>query len=336
MILEEKKPCLSVLLPSYNNAATILETIKSILNQSFKDFELLISDDQSTDQTVDLIRSVHDERIKFYVNEKNLGCGGNLNACLNLASADILVYVCGDDILDVAALEKIYKAFQISEEIGTVVRPYYWFEEDYRKPVRVTKQFDKTKVVSINSPFGQVKDVVALADQLSGIGFRRKHIVGHFEVNPFVETASMVVKMLKQSSSVILKDNIVAVRIGFSNSRNCSVYQKSPMLSWANMINKVLIEEKFKKLKKYLIRNFIARNYIGLVQIKNYGGFKFLLREIWYLLKFRWQNIFNIRFWFFSLGTIIVPSVILRKLVVGYKNVFNSRFLKNLSINNNF
>ena len=334
MSSERKKIKLSVLIPTYNNAATIRETIESILNQSYRDFELVIRDDKSTDNTVDIIKSINDDRIRFYINEKNLGCGGNLNACKDTAKGDILVYMCGDDILDKKALKKIHESFLISEDIGTVVRPYYWFEESPMKPVRITKQFHKMEIVSIDSPFSQIRDVIALSDQLSGIGFRKKYINGFFEINPFVETASMVAVMLKNSKSVILKDNIVAVRISSSGSKNYSVYKKSPIFSWLSLINKIFSEERFSELRKYLIKNFIANNYIGLVQIKNYGSYKFLFREIWYLLKFRWENIFSFKFWLYSLGTLIIPRSILRKLVVEYKNKINSQFLKSLSIGN--
>lgn len=328
-----EKMKVSVLIPTYNNSLTIAETIKSILNQSYTDFELVICDDKSTDSTVNLIRSIKDVRIKLYINEKNLGCGGNMNACANMASGDILVYVCGDDLFDADALKKIYEAFQIAEDIGVVARPYYWFEENFRKPVRMTMQFDKTEIVSMDSSFDKIRDVIALSGQLSGIGFRKKHMHALFDGQPFIETASMVMNILKKNPVVILKDNIIAVRINSSGSMNYSVYVKSPMLAWYSLIDRIFFEDRYEPLKKYLVNNFVANNYIGLVQIKNYGNYKFLIREIWYLLRMRWQNIYNPLFWFFSAGTIIVPKFILRRLVTIFKNKINSKSLNIKSIN---
>jgi glycosyltransferase involved in cell wall biosynthesis len=319
---------LSVLIPSYNNSLTIAETIKSILNQSYTDFELIICDDKSTDDTINVVKSINDGRISLYVNEKNLRCGGNLGKCMDVAKGDILVYVCGDDILDIDALKKIYEVFQLSDDIGIVVRPYYWFEENYKKPVRATKQFDKTEIVSIDSSWDKIRDVIFLSDNPSGIGFRKKFMSESFDNEPFVEMASMVANMVKKYQTVILNDNIVAVRINASGSTKRSTYLKSPMMAWYKLINRVFIEEKYKLLRKYLISNFIANNYIGLVQIKNYGGYRFLMREIWYLLKMRWQNIYSPGFWFFSIGTIVTPKIILRKSVAIYKNKINSRLLK--------
>ena len=63
---EEK---LSVCIPVYNGADTIRQTIQSILAQTFKDFELLIVDNASTDNTVNIVRSFTDDRIKVHLNE---------------------------------------------------------------------------------------------------------------------------------------------------------------------------------------------------------------------------------------------------------------------------
>ena len=72
---------ITVCLPVYNGADTVLQTIHSVLNQTFIDFEFIIVDNVSTDATFDIISSVKDERIKIYVNEENKGCGGNLEEC---------------------------------------------------------------------------------------------------------------------------------------------------------------------------------------------------------------------------------------------------------------
>ena len=69
-IASEEK--LSVCIPVYNGADTIRQTIQSILAQTFKDFELLIVDNASTDNTVNIVRSFTDNRIKLYLNEKTM------------------------------------------------------------------------------------------------------------------------------------------------------------------------------------------------------------------------------------------------------------------------
>ncbi|MBR3745689.1 MAG: glycosyltransferase family 2 protein, partial [Selenomonadaceae bacterium] len=66
-------PKVSVILTSYNHAAYISAAIESVLNQTFTDFELLIVDDGSTDNSREIIKQYNDPRIKFFLYEKNRG-----------------------------------------------------------------------------------------------------------------------------------------------------------------------------------------------------------------------------------------------------------------------
>jgi glycosyltransferase involved in cell wall biosynthesis len=320
----------SVCIPVYNGSNTILQTINSILVQTFKDFELVIVDNASTDNTAEIVRSIKDDRIKLYINQKNIGCGRNLDECKKRATGDILFYIAADDLADINAIEKVYNAFKISEDVGIVTRPYFWFDEDVTKPVRIKKRFSEDQIVSINDSYDKVADVVALSDQISGTGFRKKYMNFSFRQEYFVETASMVIPILKNCKAMILKDNIVAIRITSRNCRNPLIYEKSPMLSWYNLIVKLFNEDKYEGLRKYLINNFVANNYVGLVQIKNFGGYNYLFREIYYLIRLRWKNILNVRFWFFSMGTIVIPRIILTRMTVIFKNKINSKFIKNI------
>ena len=317
------KPKISVCIPVYNGESTIGETIKSVLGQTFADFEMVIVDDCSKDQSSKVIKAIKDRRIRYCLNEKNLGCGGSLSECTRRAFSDLLFYVCQDDLLDKDALEKVYRAFCLDQAIGVVVRPYYWFQESYHQPVRLTRQFEKEEIVSLNSSFGKIANVIALSDQISGVGLRKEYLKSFFSNAPFIEMASVVCDVLKRHKAYILKDNIVAVRIGNNGATNPRVYLDSPVMVWYGLIQKTYSGIAFESLRKYLVGHLIANNYVGLVQIKNYGTLKQLLREIFYLLKLRPQNLFSFNFWFFSLGTMVIPGFLLKRMVNYYKNRIN-------------
>lgn len=89
---------LSVILPAYNASAYVGEAIDSILGQDFGDFELLIADDGSTDDTLAKIQSYKDERIRIIINEKNLGLIGTLNRLVNEAKGEFVARMDADDI----------------------------------------------------------------------------------------------------------------------------------------------------------------------------------------------------------------------------------------------
>ncbi len=114
------EPLVSVCIPAYNNAEYIRDTIVSVLNQTYRNIELIVVDDKSTDETADIVESVKDERLKLYRNEKNLGMVGNWNRCLNLATGEFVKLICADDMLDSDAIEKEAKAMQEHPEVNLV------------------------------------------------------------------------------------------------------------------------------------------------------------------------------------------------------------------------
>ena len=91
-------PLVSVLMPCYNNADYIGEAIESILCQSLQDFELIVLDDCSTDNSAEIISSFADERIVYHCNERNMGLANNLNIGLEIARGKYIVRMDGDDI----------------------------------------------------------------------------------------------------------------------------------------------------------------------------------------------------------------------------------------------
>lgn len=91
---------------AYNAAPYISQSIQSILNQSFRDFELLIVNDGSTDNTVDIIKSFDDPRIRLIENESNQGLGFTRNVALKEAQGKFLAVLDADDIAFPDRLEK--------------------------------------------------------------------------------------------------------------------------------------------------------------------------------------------------------------------------------------
>ena len=80
--MTNNKPLVSVCIPAYNNADYIDQTIDCILSQTYSNLELIICDDKSTDNTVEVIKKYTDSRLHLYENEENLGMSGNWNNCL--------------------------------------------------------------------------------------------------------------------------------------------------------------------------------------------------------------------------------------------------------------
>jgi glycosyltransferase involved in cell wall biosynthesis len=93
-----KNPKVSVLLPVYNGEKYLQESIKSILNQTFEDFELIIIDDGSVDKTPEIVKKNKDSRIRILTNEKNLGVSRSLNHGLRKVKGKYIARCDGDDL----------------------------------------------------------------------------------------------------------------------------------------------------------------------------------------------------------------------------------------------
>lgn len=136
-------PKVSVCIPSYNHARYIGSSIESVLSQTFSDFELVIVDNCSEDDTEEVIRGHRDPRIRFSKNERNLGLVRNWNRCLALARGDYVVILPADDLLLPRMLERAvplldahptvaftYGSYHLIDENGQIIKTNMQWKED--------------------------------------------------------------------------------------------------------------------------------------------------------------------------------------------------------------
>ena len=102
---ELKKPLITVAIPVFNGENEIAEAVRSVLNQTFLNFELVVIDDCSTDRTLDIAHSFSDPRIRIIQNEVNLGYIGNFNRAVSEAKGKYLKILCHDDVIVPRCLE---------------------------------------------------------------------------------------------------------------------------------------------------------------------------------------------------------------------------------------
>ncbi len=98
MANENNSPLVSFMMPVYNGEEYIKETLDSLQAQTLSDFEVIIINDGSTDSTVDIIESYHDERFKIIHNETNLGITGSLNKGFKVARGKYIARIDCDDL----------------------------------------------------------------------------------------------------------------------------------------------------------------------------------------------------------------------------------------------
>lgn len=111
-------PRVTVLMPTYNVAPWVEEAIQSVLNQTYRDFELLVVDDASTDATLDHVRSIQDNRIRIAAFPDNVGLAENLNRGLDLINTELVARMDGDDIAEPDWLETGVHVLDTMPDVG--------------------------------------------------------------------------------------------------------------------------------------------------------------------------------------------------------------------------
>jgi glycosyltransferase involved in cell wall biosynthesis len=121
------KPLVSVCIPTYNGAKYLKECLDSVLAQTFTDFEVLIVDDKSSDETLSIAQeyATYDPRFRVIQNECNLGLVGNWNRCVELAQGEWIKFIFQDDLIEPACLERMLAVRKSESAITAAVAILY-------------------------------------------------------------------------------------------------------------------------------------------------------------------------------------------------------------------
>ncbi len=102
-------PLVSILIANYNNSRFIEETLDSAINQTYKDIEIIIVDDFSIDNSIEVIeRYIHnhpEKLIKLFKNETNLGCGGSKRKCIEYSKGELFAFLDPEDTIELKSVE---------------------------------------------------------------------------------------------------------------------------------------------------------------------------------------------------------------------------------------
>lgn len=156
----EKEPLVSIIMPAFNCEKYVVAAIYSVLTQTYKNWELLVIDDGSNDNTYQIIKdfSQKDSRIKAFTNIKNLGVSVTRNRGIELASAQWIAFIDSDDIWNSFKLEKQLKFAEKNSAEFLFTAQSYMNEEGnlykgiFEVPEIITfKKLKKQNVISCSS-----------------------------------------------------------------------------------------------------------------------------------------------------------------------------------------
>lgn len=123
--MAERKPRVSIGLPVYNGEQLLAATLDTLLNQTFEDFELIISDNASTDRTQEICEAyaARDPRIRYYRSPKNRGAGWNFNRVFELATGAYFKWAAHDDLCEPTLIQR---CVDVLDQDPSVVLCYSW------------------------------------------------------------------------------------------------------------------------------------------------------------------------------------------------------------------
>lgn len=122
-------PTVSVIIPSYNHEKFVAECIQSVLHQTFEDFEIIITDDASTDRTVEVIEQFKDQRIKLFKHAVNQGVSVAANNCIHHSSGKYIAWMSSDDVWYPNKLEVQVQYLEGHPGVGVVFGEVDWIDE---------------------------------------------------------------------------------------------------------------------------------------------------------------------------------------------------------------
>jgi len=196
---------LTVLITTYNCALYIEYAIKSILLQTFKDFELLIIDDGSTDNTEDVIDQNNDPRIR-YIKREHFGRSASLNYGLQNASYDVVALMDADDISHPERLEKQIEIILGNENRVCYTQAAYFLESDYKIKFLSEETFHQVlnKRIALHGSFCN-----------STMMFYKNNILkyGYDETLPSSEDYDLLLRIKNISEFILIQDILLFARI---------------------------------------------------------------------------------------------------------------------------
>jgi glycosyltransferase involved in cell wall biosynthesis len=135
----DRQDLVSVIIPTYNRGQLVFRAIKSVLNQTYKNLEIIIVDDGSTDDTEEIVKKFSDERIKYIRYPKNRGLSFARNTGIRNSKGDFVAFLDSDDEYIPEKIEKTLRVFKNSSKDLGLVASNFWRIVDGKKKIMYSR-----------------------------------------------------------------------------------------------------------------------------------------------------------------------------------------------------
>ncbi|MBR2833503.1 MAG: glycosyltransferase [Bacilli bacterium] len=285
------KKLVSVIIPSYNHEKYIKECIMSVLNQTYKNLEVFVMDDCSTDNSQKVIKSIKDDRFKAFYSKKNKGTVRTVNELMNKCSGDYIAVIGSDDIWEKSKIEKqvdfldnnksvgaVFSAAEIIDENNNIYEDDYDFNhnvfnnENIKRGERMRYFFEKGNHLCHSSSL--IRKSVVDKIGLYNVSYMQLHDYDYW------------VRLINNFDIYILDEKLVKYRRFKKNKKNLSnnsteslirvVNENNMIISWMfNNMNKDIFIDGFKDLfvdkESQSNKEILCEKYFILLKYKFFG-----------------------------------------------------------------
>ena len=244
-------PKVSICIPSYNYAHFLSDTIESVLEQTYKNLELIVVDNCSTDNTREIVQEYIniDKRVTYFCNETNIGLVGNLTRCLEKASGEYVKIVCADDLLETHCIEKSVSVLENFPHVTLVTVGRLLVSKEIQ-PITTLFYSNKFKVID---GIKVIKKCIVhgnLIGEPSAVIFKRKNAKRGFNTNyQQISDLEMWIHLLESGHFASIPEPL------------CKLRQHELQGTKKNIISLDFADDEFNFLHEYLNKDSIKLSF---------------------------------------------------------------------------
>ena len=269
----------SIIIPCYNGEKYIKRCLDSILSQDYEDFEIILINDGSTDSSDKIIKSYHDERLRYFKND-NQGIGKTRNFGISMAKGEFVTFLDIDDYLNNKAISKMVEC-AYKDNLDLVISDYYVKSNktcEYKiKDFKVTSVKENPEIIlDVNlAPWGKLYKKELIKDI-------------KFEEDLKYEDAPFVIKSLLEAKKIgKLNYPTVYYVINENSETNVRDEKVFDIIEIVDIIRKILISEGYEDVfKKFAVKTLTNYTVQQRVNIDPKIGDKFIEETFSYLRKY--------------------------------------------------
>jgi len=214
-----KQPLVSVIMPTYNHARFIGEAIDSVLNQTYKNLELIIIDNYSKDNTEKIVASYKDDRIKYLKFRNNGVIAASRNYGIKNSHGEYIAFLDSDDMWNKKKLEKQLPHFQSSKIVGVASDAILITNTPYYRK----KNYGRSKLGYIDYQYMNILDSNPIMTSSCVVKREILKNVGFFDENRdfcFIEDWELWLRMARFGKFRVLEQKLLFYRVFYHEGRD--------------------------------------------------------------------------------------------------------------------